>query len=1126
MRYSRFISGGHKLSTLTVATVFLVATAASAITPMLLSQFARAASTQVQVLAEDFNAYDGNDANAPEHWMFTDIGRYTTSASSGDAPNSLQFHQSTSEAIVDIPLSGSQTASSLSFWIRNNGAGGSSDSRFLVHESTNGSAWTLLEQYDVKDVPSSSNGQTENLSLTPGTSYLKFSYNKDQGNLVFDDVSITANENVAPQLLAEEFAAVNTANYKGISVGFNAKHFGHVTDITVTMERADGSEVIKTSGPAVLNLINSPGWNSGNGKLTTPFFIQEKALTESEDKDGNGDLYWQPAPANWDESTMPTKVTIEVTDDNGTETVVNENFTQGHPSWPTYLSLLPQASETIVVNGDTAAGENQPGWLFGRDTNFATPFEFNADAASIGEGSLYVLPISDNPADKFIAENFLLSPIAHVNSISYDFKIGSGGDPSDANHFYMNVYANFGESDPGKFYDCRYDVVPAIGATDSFTTVTFNPSDTYPVTQSGSSPYDCPGAPADMDALSDGSTIRMFVLNVGDTSANDEGLDGYLDNVVINKASTITTYDFEPATEAPAQVQGLQIRKGHTPSGDLLGCDGYTNTRHIRVEWNHSPESDLDFYWFGTKFNEKHRKVAADRNFYHGNMTPGHNPYHYTVIAVNKAGDESPISEPCGLTLDTEAPLAEILTPADGSFVNGTVALKGQVTDENPINTHFQIEGPDGYKKTSTFKDGRALHELNWNTSGLQDGEYTIYFEARDKADNKDGSRSNPGKSVDVVTVYIDRSAPVISLENIIVSGDKKLSFDLTANDIGPAGLRHVAANIYDENNEVKLVDLGSGNPTRLNTPHSGLPFGTPSFDISLSDIDVSGLPSGTYTIRSFARDHAGNELRFELAQFSVDNTAPTVEITAPGNGDTISGTVDITGTVLDDVNLSHYNLSLYPGSTDLSDGGTHNSDRINSLVGWGSGTTNTPGTNVSVSRQLDTTLLADGEYQIRLAARDAAGNRDTSNYSTAGDSSVHVITVAVNNTPEAVPEPEPEEGEGGVVGGARTDTLSTTANSAQTLTADQGQDQGQNQTPGNAPASQGDETESGTLAANDNQNQGGQVQSDSDDNNGTIQDTVATTSNGFSWYWIPALLAFLGLILFAIKRKKHATEE
>lgn len=218
-----------------------------------------------------------------------------------------------------------------------------------------------------------------------------------------------------------------------------------------------------------------------------------------------------------------------------------------------YASLAFAAHTTQVVSGDTSAGVNQPGWLFNRDVSTATPYEFNTVAASIGAGSLYVLPIGANPSDKFVAENFINAPIADVNSISYDFKIASGTVAS-ASQFYMNVYANFGTSSDDKFYDCRYNVVPTIGSTSAFTTVVFDPTQAYDVTTRGgasASPFACPAVPADMDLLSPGSNIRAFAINVGDTSAGDVGLSGHLDNVVTDTDSGVTIYDFDPAVVVP-----------------------------------------------------------------------------------------------------------------------------------------------------------------------------------------------------------------------------------------------------------------------------------------------------------------------------------------------------------------------------------------------------------------------------------------------------------------------------------------------------------------------------------------------------------------------------------------------
>lgn len=211
-------------------------------------------------------------------------------------------------------------------------------------------------------------------------------------------------------------------------------------------------------------------------------------------------------------------------------------------------------NSTVVVSGDTFDSVEYSGWLFNRDTSTQTPYIFTFDKASIGNGSLYVEPITNTingNNDKFIGELFFNEEITNFESVSYDFLIGSGGTVADANHFYLNVYANFGETPFPNYYDCKYDVVPSAGSTSDWTTVSFDPTQeiTNPshITTRSSSPYTCPSTPADMDLQSPGSTIHFVSINVGDTSGNDDDLDGYYDNVVVTYADGTTVYDFEPA---------------------------------------------------------------------------------------------------------------------------------------------------------------------------------------------------------------------------------------------------------------------------------------------------------------------------------------------------------------------------------------------------------------------------------------------------------------------------------------------------------------------------------------------------------------------------------------------------
>lgn len=161
-------------------------------------------------------------------------------------------------------------------------------------------------------------------------------------------------------------------------------------------------------------------------------------------------------------------------------------------------------------------------------------------------------------------------------------------------------------------------------------------------------------------------------------------------------------------------------------------------------------------------------------------------------------------------------------------------------------------------------------------------------------------------------------------------------------------------------------------------------------------------VPTGVYTIDLEARDAAGNKdaNSTDTITVYVDHTPPTVELTSLGG--LVSGVNHILGVVSDNLDLDHYNLSLYPGSVDLSDGQTHSSDRINNDVSWGTGTVSVSGLTANIDRILDTNLLSDGDYQIRLAAKDYAGNEDTSSVD-GNPSSVQVIKFTVDNTAPVV---------------------------------------------------------------------------------------------------------------------------
>ena len=269
------------------------------------------------------------------------------------------------------------------------------------------------------------------------------------------------------------------------------------------------------------------------------------------------------------------------------------------------ILLVPAVALAATNTTTVVTPANNQGWAFNRDPANTTPYEFSESEASIGNGSIYVNPIGTTPADKFIAEKTIGAPVSDVRSIAYDFLIAGNGTAADADQFYLNVYANI----PGSstFYDCRFDYVPSSGSTTGFTTVSFARTDPPANVRAGAGVTTCPTTLA---AMPSGSTVKFIALNVGDTSATDAGLAGYLDKVVVRDSSGATTYDFELKNEPrnanqcrnngfanftdengeAFKNQGQCVRFVRSQHNN--GNNGTTNNNNVKVKNNNSQSSN------------------------------------------------------------------------------------------------------------------------------------------------------------------------------------------------------------------------------------------------------------------------------------------------------------------------------------------------------------------------------------------------------------------------------------------------------------------------------------------------------------------------------------------------------
>ena len=260
--------------------------------------------------------------------------------------------------------------------------------------------------------------------------------------------------------------------------------------------------------------------------------------------------------------------------------------------------------------------------------------------------------------------------------------------------------------------------------------------------------------------------------------------------------------------------------------------------------------------------------------------------------------------------------------------VSGTVTLTATASDNVGVaGVQFLLNGANLGAEDTTSPYGVA-----WNTTTATNGSYTLTARARDAAGN---ITTSTARTVTVNNATADTTAPTVALtapaNGATVSGTVTLT--ATASDnVGVAGVQF----------------LVNGGP--LGAEDTSSPYST--------SWNTTTATNGTYTLTARARDAAGNittSAPKSPSQLTVDNTAPTVAMTAPANGATVSGTVNLAATASDNVGVAGVQFLLNGANLGAED------------------------TTSAYGMSWNTTTATNGSYTLTARARDAAGNITTS---------------------------------------------------------------------------------------------------------------------------------------------------
>jgi hypothetical protein len=159
------------------------------------------------------------------------------------------------------------------------------------------------------------------------------------------------------------------------------------------------------------------------------------------------------------------------------------------------------------------------------------------------------------------------------------------------------------------------------------------------------------------------------------------------------------------------------------------------------------------------------------------------------------------------------------------------------------------------------------------------------------------------------------------------------------------------------------LAATGGTSPYSWSLSNGTLPSG-----LSLSSAGaISGSPTvaGAFPFTVLVKDSAGHSASANLNIDSVTSAAPTVSISSPGTGATVSGTLAVSGTATDGVSISSVQVSVDRG-----------------VFANASGTT-------KWSYDLNTNSLSNGAHTLSAKVTDSAGHTATSS----------LVDISVDNT-------------------------------------------------------------------------------------------------------------------------------
>ena len=304
-----------------------------------------------------------------------------------------------------------------------------------------------------------------------------------------------------------------------------------------------------------------------------------------------------------------------------------------------------------------------------------------------------------------------------------------------------------------------------------------------------------------------------------------------------------------------------------------------------------------------------------------------------TALLALFAACENPLQVGLGENVDIDRPDGEIRSPDSGQYLRGVVTLTGEYSDDSPEPPSVQVSYDDGATFASAEVDADGW-SLEFDTLGIPDGELELLILITDASGKTTEKRQ---------LYYVDNTAPLVLIKNpqgyasgsfngsVTVRGEVAdlFAIDRVAvqiqDDAGAALTGFETADgtnswVYEFDSRIYADPAGdlrlavqatdkAGNVSTTVLHYDDVLAANGNFAVSVEDLlrirsgqPVSGVAIAEEEVTN-APDDTPAGVVLESVPVSIDNDLdkPTVTIVAPTNGQSVGGSVLVTGTAFDD---------------------------------------------------------------------------------------------------------------------------------------------------------------------------------------------------------------------------------